>query len=51
MIDIKVSKEIIEHSQKQIDTHNFGQRFEFNGNKEQQLTGVIGQSVIMFNFN
>ena len=51
MIDIKVTKEIIEHSEKQIDKHNFGQRFEFNGNKEQQLTGVIGQSAIMFNFS
>ncbi len=51
MINLKVTKEVIEHSKKQIDTHNFGQRFEFNGNKEQQLTGVIGQSVIMYYFD
>ena len=51
MIIIKVSDRIIKHCQQQIDKYNFGQRSEANGTKEQQLTGIIGQSVIMEAFN
>ena len=51
MIIIKVSDRIIKHCQQQIDKYNFGQRSEANGTKEQQLTGIIGQCVIMEAFN
>jgi len=30
-----------------LTTHNFGHRYTANGNYEQQLTGIIGQSVVM----
>lgn len=51
MINIKVPKKLIEYCQNQIETYNFGQRSDFNGDKEQQLTGVIGQSVVMHYFD
>jgi hypothetical protein len=51
MINLKVPKKLIEYCQNQIDTYDFGQRSEFNGDKEQQLTGIIGQSVVMFYFD
>ena len=47
MFDIIVKNSIIEHCEKQIDNYNFGQRYTANGNKEQQLTGIIGQCVVM----
>ena len=46
MIKVKVRQEIIEHCTDQIKKYNFGKRFSANGNKEQQLTGIIGQSVV-----
>jgi hypothetical protein len=47
MFDIQVKNSIIEHCEKQIDKYNFGHRYTANGNKEQQLTGIIGQCVVM----
>jgi hypothetical protein len=47
MITIKVSEEIITHCESEIEKHNFGQRGIADGTKEQQLTGIIGQSVVM----
>ena len=47
MFKVKVSDEIINHCKNQIELYNFGKRKEANGNKEQQLTGIIGQSVVM----
>lgn len=47
MIKILVSQHIISHCQQEISKHNFGKRFTANGTKEQQLTGIIGQSVVM----
>lgn len=47
MFLIKVKPEIIRHCEEQNQKYNFGQRYTANGNKEQQLTGIIGQSVIM----
>ena len=51
MINIKVSNEIESHCINQLEKYNFGKRFTANGNKEQQLTGIIGQSVVMNLFN
>lgn len=47
MFKIKVNPKIIEYCEKQIKEHNFGQRGYADGTPEQQLTGIIGQSVIM----
>ena len=47
MFKVRVKDEILIHCQKQVDTYNFGQRYTANGNKEQQLTGIIGQCVVM----
>jgi hypothetical protein len=47
MFSIKVDTALLEHCQEMVQTHNFGHRHTANGNKEQQLTGIIGQSVIM----
>jgi len=46
MFDISTRSEIINHCKAQIKLYNFGKRGYANGNKDQQLTGIIGQSVI-----
>ena len=51
MFKIKVSENIITHCEKEVQQYNFGQRATANGTKEQQLTGIIGQSTIMNLFN
>ena len=47
MFVVKVKPEIMRHCREQIRKYNFGQRSEANGTPDQQLTGIIGQSVIM----
>lgn len=47
MFKVKVSDDIINHCNNQLELYNFGKRKEANGTKEQQLTGIIGQSVVM----
>lgn len=47
MFKVKVNQDIIQYCKNQIDKYNFGKRSFANGNKEQQLTGIIGQSVVM----
>ena len=47
MFKIKVIDAIIEHCMNQVELYNFGKRNQANGNKEQQLTGIIGQSAVM----
>jgi len=44
---IKVKEELIDYCKEQISKYNFGKRSLANGTPEQQLTGVIGQSVVM----
>jgi hypothetical protein len=51
MFSIKVRPEIIQHCQQQIKRYNFGQRCVANGTPDQQLTGIIGQTVIMEQFD
>ncbi|RIA11037.1 hypothetical protein OE09_2919 [Flavobacteriaceae bacterium MAR_2010_72] len=46
MFTIPVENDLIKHCESLIESYNFGQRYTANGNKEQQLTGIIGQSVI-----
>ena len=47
MVLVKVSNSLIEHCEQMVTKYNFGQRNQANGNPEQQLTGIIGQSVVM----
>jgi len=47
MFTIKVKEELIVHCKDQIKRYNFGKRTIANGTPEQQLTGIIGQSVVM----
>lgn len=47
MFIVLVKPEIIAHCQTQLEMYDFGKRHVANGTKEQQLTGIIGQSVIM----
>ncbi|EGV43161.1 hypothetical protein BZARG_1120 [Bizionia argentinensis JUB59] len=51
MFTVKVEKRIIRHCKTVLETHNFGNRFTANGTKDQQLTGIIGQSVVMSFFD
>ena len=47
MLTLKVDPALIAHCQQLVKTTNFGNRYTANGNEEQQLTGIIGQSVLM----
>jgi hypothetical protein len=51
MFTLKVSEQLLQHCKKQVEQFNFGARSTANGNKEQQLTGIIGQSALMELFN
>jgi hypothetical protein len=51
MFTVAVEDTLIEHCKCVLTKHNFGKRFTANGTKEQQLTGIIGQSVVMAFFN
>ena len=51
MITLKVTDVILHHCKQQLEKHNFGKRFTANGTAVQQLTGIIGQSVVMSLFN
>lgn len=51
MFTVSVEYSLIEHCKTVLAKHNFGKRFTANGTKEQQLTGIIGQSVVMDFFN
>lgn len=46
MFDFDVSEEHIAYAKELAEKHNLGNRGEFDGNKEQQITGIIGQIVI-----
>lgn len=47
MFKIKANDQVLAYSQLEVDIYDFGKRKEANGTKEQQLTGVIGQNVVM----
>ena len=51
MFTVAIEHSLIEHCKNILAKHNFGKRYTANGTKEQQLTGIIGQSVIMNLFN
>jgi len=46
MIDIIPNQEQKDYAAKQVDTYNFGRRGVFDGNKEQQFVGVLGQTIV-----
>ena len=47
MFKLEVKKEIIEHCKRQLELYNFGQRGYADGTPEQQLVGIIGQTVVL----
>ena len=47
MFTLKVEQQLIDYCQEQVLQYNFGKRKVANGSAEQQLTGIIGQSVLM----
>ncbi|MDB4303594.1 hypothetical protein N9934_02220 [Desulfosarcina sp.] len=47
MFTIQVKQQLIDYCQEQVLQYNFGKRKVANGSNEQQLTGIIGQSVLM----
>ena len=47
MFKISVARDVIEHAQRQVASHNFGQRSHGNGTLEQQLTGVIAENAVL----
>ena len=51
MFDVKVSTEIKLHCQTLLQDHNFGNRGVADGNKSEQLTGLIGQNVMHMKFD
>ena len=51
MFKVKVTEHIITHCKNQIKKYDFGKRGVADGSPEQQLTGIIGQSVVMNIFN
>lgn len=46
MFIINVKDEILEHAKNQVDRYNFGQRGIADGNKEEQMVGLIGQTTV-----
>jgi hypothetical protein len=46
MMDIMPNQEQKDYAAKQVESYNFGQRGVFDGNKEQQFVGVLGQTVV-----
>lgn len=47
MFTVKPEPQLIAHCQELVKSVNFGNRYTANGSEEQQLTGIIGQSVVM----
>ena len=47
MINIKLTNDIRQYAYDQVNIKNFGQRSQgFNGSKEKQYTGVLGECVV-----
>lgn len=51
MYKVNVPDSLIERCQSILNNHDFGNRHDGNGTPEQQLTGLIGQNVMMRLFN
>lgn len=51
MFTVPIDSVLISYCESLMQTSNFGKRYTANGTKEQQLTGIIGQSVVMNLFN
>ncbi len=49
--NIEVPHFIIEYCRRQVQLYNFGQRASGNGSREQQLTGLIGESIVRVLFD
>jgi hypothetical protein len=51
MFKVKVKEDIIKYCEQQLKKYNFGQRGYADGTPEQQLVGIIGQTVVLDLFN
>ncbi len=51
MFTVPAKPEIIQHCKKQLEKYNFGKRGIADGTPEQQLTGIVGQTVVLDLFN
>ena len=47
MFKIQASAQVLEHCEDQIGKYNFARRGYADGKPEEQLTGIIGQSIVM----
>lgn len=45
MFDVKVTEEQLRYAADMVERFNFGQRGRGDGNKREQLTGILGQTV------
>ena len=45
-LKIKIKQEIKNHCKKQVDKYNFGKRSKYNGNRNQQYVGIVGECVV-----
>lgn len=45
MFDVKVTEEQLRYAADMVERFNFGQRGRGDGNKKEQLTGILGQTV------
>ena len=46
MIDVIPTQEQKDYALQQVENYNFGRRGVFDGNKEQQFVGVLGQTIV-----
>lgn len=46
-LKVKIKEDIRKHCWNEVNNHNFGQRKEHNGSKNDQYTGIVAQSIIM----
>lgn len=51
MFKVTASDDLLKYCQELVEKYNFGQRGFADGNKDEQFTGVLGQSVIAQLFN
>ena len=46
MFDVKISEKVISYCWDQLKRYNFGMRSHSNGSKEQQLRGIVAESIV-----
>ena len=46
MFDVKVTQQDLEFAIETVNQKNFGQRGQFDGNRDNQITGILGEAVL-----